>query len=439
LRRFADSVKQGERQKLEEDRNREELEALLKRMFETGQLDPQELAKIAGVGLDPSVLGQMFEQVKAMMSDSSGPVNWDLATKTASDLANKGSVATRTALETEVQNAFDMARLWLGQVTEFQNSQASKNLSRGLWVQDAIPLFRELSEPVAAGMAKAISENLQAVMPEELSGMAAPAAKFLKNAGAAMFAMQLGQAIGKLSQSVLTNSEVGIPLSTRPGFVLQNLDEFLSGLETSKSEMLIFLATRELALSALYASNKWLREQLIAQVREFAAGLRIDTDSVQDLASQVDPNDPSTFNIVIESGALITPRTEEQELALVRIETMLALVEGWADAVAQKAAERLPNINQLAELLRRHQAVGASQKTFATLLGLELKPRLQREAMAMWKAVGSELSDGAVDELWKHPDQLPSSEEIKDPQLLIQRLRGGGDDFDAELRKLLGH
>jgi putative hydrolase len=439
LRRFADSVKQGERQKLEEDRNREELEALLKRMFETGQLDPQELAKIAGVGLDPSVLGQMFEQVKAMMSDSSGPVNWDLATKTASDLANKGSVATRTALETEVQNAFDMARLWLGQVTEFQNSQASKNLSRGLWVQDAIPLFRELSEPVAAGMAKAISENLQAVMPEELSGMAAPAAKFLKNAGAAMFAMQLGQAIGKLSQSVLTNSEVGIPLSTRPGFVLQNLDEFLSGLETSKSEMLIFLATRELALSALYASNKWLREQLIAQVREFAAGLRIDTDSVQDLASQVDPNDPSTFNIVIESGALITPRTEEQELALVRIETMLALVEGWADAVAQKAAERLPNINQLAELLRRHQAVGASQKTFATLLGLELKPRLQREAMAMWKAVGSELSDSAVDELWKHPDQLPSSEEIKDPQLLIQRLRGGGDDFDAELRKLLGH
>jgi putative hydrolase len=439
LRRFADSVKQGERQKLEEDRNREELEALLKRMFETGQLDPHELAKIAGVGLDPSVLGQMFEQVKAMMSDSSGPVNWDLATKTASDLANKGSVATRTALETEVQNAFDMARLWLGQVTEFQNSQASKNLSRGLWVQDAIPLFRELSEPVAAGMAKAISENLQAVMPEELSGMAAPAAKFLKNAGAAMFAMQLGQAIGKLSQSVLTNSEVGIPLSTRPGFVLQNLDEFLSGLETSKSEMLIFLATRELALSALYASNKWLREQLIAQVREFAAGLRIDTDSVQDLASQVDPNDPSTFNIVIESGALITPRTEEQELALVRIETMLALVEGWADAVAQKAAERLPNINQLAELLRRHQAVGASQKTFATLLGLELKPRLQREAMAMWKAVGSELSDGAVDELWKHPDQLPSSEEIKDPQLLIQRLHGGGDDFDAELRKLLGH
>lgn len=424
---------------MEEDRNREELEALLKRMFETGQLDPQELAKIAGVGLDPSVLGQMFEQVKAMMSDSSGPVNWDLATKTAIDLANKGSVSTRAALETEVQNAFDMARLWLGQVTEFQNSQASKNLSRGLWVQDAIPLFRELSEPVATGMAKAISENLQSVMPEELSGMAAPAAKFLKNAGAAMFAMQLGQAIGKLSQSVLTNSEVGIPLSTRPGFVLQNLDEFLSGIETSKSEMLIFLATRELALSALYASNKWLREQLIAQVREFAAGLRIDTDSLQDLASQVDPNDPSTFNIVIESGALITPRTEEQELALVRIETMLALIEGWADAVAQKAAERLPNINQLAELLRRHQAVGASQKTFATLLGLELKPRLQREAMAMWKAVGSELSDGAVDELWKHPDQLPISEEIKDPQLLIQRLRGGGDDFDDELRKLLGN
>ena len=423
---------------MEEDRNREELEALLKRMFETGQLDPQELAKIAGVGLDPSVLGQMFEQVKAMMSDSSGPVNWELATKTATDIANKESKVTRPAMEQEIQNAFEMARLWLGQATEFQNSQSPKNLSRGLWVQDAIPLFRELSEPVAAGMAKAISENLQSVMPQELSGMAAPAAKFLQNAGAAMFAMQLGQAIGKLSQSVLTSSEVGIPLSNRPGFLLQNLDEYLAGLETSKSEMLIFLATRELALSALYASNKWLRDQLIAQVREFAAGLRIDTDSVQDLASQVDPNDPSTFNIVIESGALITPRTPDQEIALARIETMLALVEGWADAVTLEATERLPNVNQLAELLRRHQAVGASQKTFATLLGLELRPRLQREALAMWQRVRAELSSQEADDLWKHPDQLPSSEEIQNPQLLIERLRTSGDDFDNELRKLLG-
>ena len=422
---------------MEEDRSREELEALIKRMFESGALNPEELAKVAGVGLNPQVLGQMFEQVKAMMADSKGPVNWELATKTALDLASKESKPASDSFETELQKAFEMASLWLSQSTEFTNSNSTKNLSRVIWVQDAMPLFQELSEPVAASMAKAITENLSAVIPEELAGMVGQAGKFLNNAGAAMFAMQLGQAIGKLSQSVLSTSEIGIPLGIRPGFVLQNLEDFMRDLEVAKSEMLIYLATRELAISSLYASNKWLREQLIAQVREFAAGLKVDTDSIQELASQVDPADPSTFNLVIESGALITPRTPEQEQALVRIETLLALIEGWADAVSFEAAKRLPSITQLIEILRRRQAVGASQKTFATLMGLELRPRLQREAAAMWTIARQEVSAEAADSLWKHPDQLPTAEEIQDPSLLVARLSGSGDDLDGELRKLL--
>ena len=424
---------------MEEDRNREELEQLIKKMFESGQLDPQELAKVAGVGLNPEMLGQLFDQVKAMMSDSEGSVNWDLASKTAGDIAQKTSASINPGLEPELQNAFDIASLWLSEKTDFVNSSAAKQLTRSLWVQDALPLFRELSEPVATAMAKAISENLSSVMPQELSAMVDPAAKFLKNAGAAMFAMQLGQAIGKLSEQVLDSTEVGIPLSSRPGFVLQNLDSFLKDLEVPKSEMLIFLAARELAISALYSSNRWLKEQITTQVREFAAGLKIDSDSIQELASQVDPSDPSTFNIVIESGALITPRTKEQEIALGRIELMLALIEGWADAVTLDSAARLPAISQLIEIHRRRQAVGAAQKTFATLLGLELRPRLQREAAQMWERARREVSINAADSLWQHPDQLPSLEEIQDPNLLISRLKAQPDDFDSELRKLLGN
>ena len=182
----------------------------------------------------------------------------------------------------------------------------------------------------------------------------------------------------------------------------------------------------------------WLRDQVATQVSGFAAGLRIDPESIQNLASQIDPSDPSTFNLVIESGGLITARTPEQEQALVRIETTLALIEGWADAVALSAASRLPGVNQVFELVRRRQAVGAAQKTFATLLGLELRPRLQREAMAMWQQIGTQLGNTVRDSIWKHPDHLPSAEDIKDPSALIVRLSGGDDDFDSELSKLLG-
>jgi putative hydrolase len=269
--------------------------------------------------------------------------------------------------------------------------------------------------------------------------MIGPATKFLENAGASMFAAQLGQSVGKLSENVLSASEIGIPLSTRPGLVIQNVEDFLKDLETPKSEVLIYLAIRELAVSWLYASNRWLRDQVATQVYEFAAGLKIDPESIQNLAQQIDPSDPTTFNLVIESGGLITPRTADQEATLVRIETTLALIEGWADAVAFSAASRLPGINQVFELLRRRQAVGAAQKTFATLLGLELRPRLQREAMAMWQRVSAEVGTAVRDSIWMHPDLLPSAEDIQDPTALIKRLSGGDDDFDSELNKLLGN
>lgn len=424
---------------MDENRDREELEKLLKRMFESGSLNPEELAKIAGAGFDPKVMAQLFGQVQAMMSDSEGPVNWELATKTAVDLAKEAQSQPSEALLAEINNSFEIGQLWLSERTEFTNSQPPKQLSRTIWVQDALPLFKDIAEPVAASMSRALSENLNQVMPEELVGIVGPATKFLENAGAAMFASQLGQSVGKLSENVLSSTEIGIPLSTRPGLVAQNVELFLKDLETPKSEVLIYLAIRELAVSSLYASNRWLRDQIATQVSGFAAGLKIDPDSIQNLAQQIDPNDPATFNLVIESGGLITPRTEAQEESLVRIETALALIEGWADAVALSAASRLPGVNQVFEIIRRRQAVGAAHKTFATLLGLELRPRLQREAMAMWQRIATELGQGVRDDIWRHPDLLPTAEDIQNPDALIRRLAGGDDDFDSELNKLLGN
>lgn len=422
---------------LEENRDKEELEKLLRRMFESGSLNQEELSKVIGAGFDPKILSQLFSQVQAMMTDSEGPVNWELANKTAIELAKESQSQPNANFTTEIQNSFDIAQLWLSEHTEFTNSQAVKQLSRTLWVQDAIPLFKDLAEPVAASMSKALSENLNQVIPEELVGMAEPATKFLENAGAAMFAAQLGQSVGKLSENVLSSTEIGIPLSSRPGLVSQNVELFLKELDTPKSEVLIYLAIRELAISALYASNRWLRDQIATQVSSFAAGLKIDPESIQNLAQQIDPSDPSTVNLVIESGGLITPRTPEQEEVLVRIETMLALIEGWADTVSLNAAGRLPGVNQAFELVRRRQVVGAAQKTFATLLGLELKPRLQREAMALWQQITQAFGAGKRDEIWRHPDLLPTAEDIKDPSTFLKRLADGSDDFDNELNKFL--
>lgn len=136
---------------------------------------------------------------------------------------------------------------------------------------------------------------------------------------------------------------------------------------------------------------------------------------------------------------MMSQRTDEQEAALVRIETLLALIDGWADAVTEAAAKRLSNVASLAELVSRKRITeGASEKTFEILLGLQLQPKLRREAKSMWQQL-EPLGSASRDALWQHPDQLPSIEEIADPALLIARLNRDPDDFDGELRKLLGN
>ena len=422
---------------MSEEENKDELEEMIQRMLSSGQIDPEAMSKLAGMGQNPQMMAQLFSQVRNLMGDGSGSIDWKMAQKQALEIAGKEQRAVSESFSQEISSAFDMARLWLSEVTVFEPVLETKLLSRKLWVEDAMPLFAELSEPVANSMAKALSENLAQAMPEEFSQILGPATKFIGNAGAAIFAMQLGQAIGKLATQTVSATEIGIPISGKAGLISQNVADFLEDLETPKSEVLIYLAIREVAIQSLYAANRWLRDGITTQVREFAAGLKVELSGIEELVEQVDPNDPESINRVMEATAMMTSRTEEQETALVRIETTLALIDGWADHVSQEAARRLPNIGSVIEIVSRKRAAkGAAEKTFEILLGLELQPKLRREAKAMWDQV-AKLGQDKRDLLWRHPDQLPSIEEIADPALLEKRLSSEPDDFDGQLRKFL--
>lgn len=421
---------------MDENMGKDELEKLIREMLGDAVTE-QDIAKIAGLWQNPAAMGQVFSQLQNMFSSSEGPVNWKLANDQATELAKKDQ-KNADAVTGELQGAFEMAALWLNEVTEFSNSQPLKALSRASWVQDAMQLYKQLSEPVALSMSRALTENLDKLMPEELSQMMGPAKSFISNAGASIFAMQLGQAVGRLSNQTLMGSEIGIPISPRPSMVPQNIANLVVDIATPRSEVMIFLATRELAISSLYSSNKWLGEHIVTQVREFAAGLKVDVEQIQSLAEGIDPTDQNALNQLMQAGALISGPTQEQEVALARIEHTLALIEGWADFISETASKRLPSISSITELFNRHRAAsGAMEKTFQTLLGLQIQPKLRREARQMWQLLHEQLGIAKTDAIWSHPDLLPSEQEVKNPEDLVRRLSGPGDELDSELRKLL--
>ena len=183
-------------------------------------------------------------------------------------------------------------------------------------------------------------------------------------------------------------------------------------------EVRIFLALREAAHHRLFAHVPWLRARLLGAVEDYARGITVDASALRDAMPQIDPSNPEALRDALANASLFQPEdTPQQKAALARLETLLALVEGWVATVVEEAAgDRLPQAGALAEAIRRRRATGGpAERTFATLVGLELRPRRLREAAEVWHRLTDSRGSAGRDAVWAHPDLLPTAEDLEDP------------------------
>jgi putative hydrolase len=256
--------------------------------------------------------------------------------------------------------------------------------------------------------------------------------------------MQVGQAVGTLAREAFGPADTGLPLVEEPttALVPANVADFSEGLDAPAEEVRLFLSVREVAHARLYAHVPWLRAHLLGIVESYAREITIDTEAMEEAVRGIDPTNPEQLREAFSGGVFALEQSPAQQAALVRLETALALVEGWVEEVtAQAVAPHLPHAVPLREMLRRRRATGGpAEQTFATLVGLELRPRRLREAAALWAALGSERGTAERDALWSHPDLMPTPEELDDPKGFVaarRAARAAEEDVDAALAALL--
>ena len=423
----------------------QEMQEMLRRLLsgDLSALGEEERQALAGLGIDASMLPQMMSQLQhaftAPAGDSPSGIDWDAARTQALHLANKDSLAIAESSRAEFEQAFALGSLWLSEATTVSELPTPATpITRSQWVEATLPVWRELAEPVADSIAGALVSAMGDQVPEEMRGMVEQASVMLRRVGGSLFAAQLGSVIGRLSLEVVSGGDVGIPVMPDGQAVIlpQNFADFGRDLEVSDDQLALYLATRELAHGRLFRHARWLRLHVISQVTEYARGLHIDMDAIEQVVSGFDPTEPERLRHALESGALIPARTPAQQAALTRLENLLATIEGWVETVTADATSRLPDAARIAEAVRRRRAVGGpAERAMASLVGLELRPRRLREAAAMWRSIGDAVGIAARDGLWDYPDLMPSAEDIDDPTALIARLqaqaRGEQPERDA--------
>lgn len=413
-------------------------------------IDASKLAGAAGLPNDPQSIHQLLSQLQNALLNQSDEIDWTPAEQQARSIAGTGAREATPGERSSLEQAFHVAALWLDEATSITELSSTPELiGRAEWARQTMPLWIQLAEPVAVSIADALTRVLAEQAPEELRSTLAGAGKMMRSVGGSLFAMQLGQVVGQLAREVVSGGDIGVPLLAEGTAALlpQNTADFGEGLDIPVDQVQLYLAVRELAHARLFRHAKWLRLQLITQITTFARGITIDTQRLESLAENFDTSNPEELRIAVVSGALIPPKTEQQQEALERLETMLALIEGWVDVVTTHATRLLPRADAVAETVRRRRAAGGpAESAFATLVGLELRPRRLREAAALWQKITDTAGSEARDALWAHPDLVPESTDIDDPTALLSRLGTTAtgndpeqDDFDRALEDLLSN
>lgn len=429
--------------------NDDEFRDMLRELLSgNSSIDPSRLAGAAGLPNDPAAIARLLTQLQGAMQHGGEGINRELALQQAKTLAQDGGTTPEPGQRSALEQALHVAALWLDETAWVAELSSEPTLTtRAEWARTTMPLWTQLAEPVALSISDAITRVFQEQAPEEMRVMMAGAESMIRSVGGALFSMQLGQVVGQLSREVVSGGDIGIPLldDGKATLLPQNVAEFGQGLDIPLDQVQLYLAVRELAHARLFRHAKWLRLQLITAITEYARGITIDTGMLENIAERFDPGNPDELREIMASGALIPEKTESQKAALARLETTLALVEGWVDVVTAHATTRLPKSDAIAETVRRRRASGGpAESAFATLVGLELRPRRLREAAAMWEMVTEAAGGEARDHLWSHPDLMPTAEDLDNPAALVARLTAQAsgeapqpDEVDQALEDLL--
>ena len=393
-----------------------------------------------GEGSNPNQFADALRQFADLLSYTGGPVNWDLARNLARHaIVAKGDPSVLANERAAVTDAVRLADLWLDDVTTFPSGiRKIEAWSQSEWLEATFPVWSSLCDPIAAKAVDAMgsmlavdSSTVDSDMPAEMRAMLqgmgglSALAPMMRQLGGAMLGGQIGTAIGELAGDMATSTDIGLPLAPEGTAALlpSGVTRFGEGLSVDISEVRLFLALREAAHHRLFGHVPWLRQHLLGAVEAYAAGITVDVNRLRDALPDLDMSNPEeALRGALAGEGLLRPEdTPQQKAALARLETALALVEGWvATVVAAAAASRLVHSAALAEAIRRRRASGGpAERTFATLVGLELRPRMLREATDLWTGVTLARGADGRDALWAHPDLLPTSDDLEDPDAFL--------------------
>ena len=342
------------------------------------------------------------------------PVDYDLAVATATRLAPappQVSWAEATDVVSELRGlavrAEEHVRAVTGLVPPMDPEEAVV-VDRPGWAAVNVKSFQVVLEP--------ITDRLAAKQPSAVA-----AAVTAKVAG-----VQMGSVLAWLSSKVLGQYEAMLPEGAEGRLVLvaPNIVETERRLAVDPHDFRLWVTLHEVTHRTQFTAVPWMHEHVRGEVRALLEATALD--------------DPHALLERLKAVATGLPRggslvdllqTPEQKVVLDRVTAFMSLLEGHAEHVMDGVGPAVvPSVKEIRTKFqqRRRETGGALDKLLRRLLGLDLKALQYAEGKAFVDHCVQAVGMASFNRVWESPATLPTREEIRTPQLWVERVHGSG-------------
>ena len=408
---------------------------------------PQPLGPFGGFDLS--------QMLRFLQSD--GPVHWEVARQVARWVALEGQTEPSVAAEDRARmgEVASAAEQWvLAETGEPAPSRSVALLGRAEWADQALQTLRPVLEKLAVSLQGEMPEpGEEGDMPNPFAGLfgmgpgaggtpgsggeggaggggqmaSNPLAGMFGALGPLLLGVQCGFVVGQLAQSLLSEHDLLLPIADppRPALVVPNLDAFRESWSIPADDLCFYLAIGE-AVRSRIVSRPWIRERLVRLATEYVSSFKIDPSALEAQLGSIDLSDPSSFEgPMLDPDALLGAMQSPEQLAVLeRLQLTTAVLETYADSVAERIGEpMIKTLSTIREAMRRHRVERSEADRFIQrLLGLDPSRRLHDQAAAFCRGVPERAGADALDRLLESESMLPTPAELEAPGLWLARI-----------------
>jgi len=286
-------------------------------------------------------------------------------------------------------------------------------VDRPEWVQANVVSFRRLLDP-------ALSHLQGASLPGPLAAVTQTAT------GA-----QLGLVLGWMATRVLGQYDMLFAESADTadnGGMVSYVGPNIVALERRHAfpprQFRMWIALHEVTHRCQFTGVPWLRGHFLSLVDQGLGAMTADPRRYAEALGRAGHAVRSGRNPLEDAGLLGLVAPPEQLEVIARIQAMMSLLEGHGDVTMDRVgAEEVPDAAWFSRVLHeRRKNAGVLTRMFMQLVGLEAKMRQYEQGEKFIGAVEAAGGPELFDRVWECPENLPSIDEIRRPDLWVARL-----------------